>query len=73
LNDICQGTKSALATVGNAFKTGFSKVKGFFTNPFGKRKKRETGCGIGSFVPKINLDVPEISMEALKEFAKSKL
>ena len=72
LNDVCGGAKSILSTVGNTFKTGFKEVENFFKNPFGKRKKRESGCGIGAVVPEINVDAPQINLDTLKDFAKSK-
>ena len=60
---ICTGAKSAVSWV----KGVGSKIKNVFS---GKREKRNA-CGITHVIPKLDVSVPDVNLEALKNFIKS--
>ena len=60
---ICSGAISAISWV----KGVRSKIKNFFS---GKRGKRNA-CGIPPVIPKLDVSVPDVNLEALKNFMES--
>ena len=59
---ICSGVKSAVSWIKGVGR----KIKNFFS---GKRRKRNA-CGIPPVIPKLNVNVPDVNLEALKNFIK---
>lgn len=65
LNGVCNGVGSALSDAGDWFSGAASDIGDFF----GRRRKR-SGCGIPSIIPDLNLNLPGVDLEALREFAR---
>ena len=60
---VCTGAKSAVSWV----KGVGNKIKNIFS---GKRQKRNA-CGIPPVIPKLDVSVPNVNLEALKNFIES--
>ncbi|XP_059079797.1 protein sneaky-like [Tigriopus californicus] len=74
LNGVCSGVNSALAGTGRFFQDvgkGLGDTVKKIWNFFGRRRKRDSGCGIPSVIPSIgDINVPEVNLDALKKWAK---
>lgn len=59
-----------------AFSNAGKDIGGFFEGVFGKRRRKrallEDGCGIKAVLPNVDINVPGVDLNALKDWAKSK-
>ena len=69
LGTVCGGVKSAISFVKDSGK----KVGNWFSNLFGKRRKKRNACGIPAIVPNVDINVPGIDLDAMKNFLKKNL
>lgn len=74
LNGICSGANSAIAGTQHFFQDvgkNLSETAKKIWNFFGRRRKRDNGCGISSVVPNVgDIKIPGPNLDALKQWAK---
>ena len=67
LGTVCGGVKSAISFVKDSGK----KVGTWFSNLLGKRRKKRNACGIPAIVPNVDINAPNIDLDAMKDFLKN--
>ena len=66
-----QGVLEGPSYAAHMICSGFRSVFSWFKNLFIGRRQKRNACGIPPVIPKLDVNVPDVNLEALKNFIKS--